>query len=200
MKELENIKAKISELENKKETLSTEIAELSQAVNDSFEDLLLGKVDDKTIDKAKEKYKSLTEELEKTEEYIQRAKAVRKKLAFEKFIPFAKEKRKKKLDGIQKRYDEKAQEVIVARNELLKQLAELGQIKNEVKGENAKFNNVMIELGESPDNYGSAINERKIHSPENYTKEFECLGLKVETQEIVYKDGNVPQWVAGDSQ
>lgn len=99
MKEFETIKTKIKELENKKESLSLELAELSKAIEQSFEDLLLGKVDEKTIDQAKAKFEAIQSDIVRNEEYIQRAKAVRKKLAAEKFIPFAKEKRQKASKG-----------------------------------------------------------------------------------------------------
>jgi len=200
MKELETIKAKISELENKKETLSTEIAELSQAINDSFEDLIQGKVDEKTLDKAKEKYKSLTTELEKTEEYIQRAIAVRKKLASEKFIPFAKERREKKIKEGQERYEKQADVVRQSIKNLLQEQAKLGQIRNEtVSKANNEFNDVMIALGENPDIYGLPIHEVTVIS-NGYTADKDAIGVNEKIQKSTYSSGKVPHWAAGDSE
>jgi len=197
VKELETIKNKIKELEDKKQTLSKELAELSQAIEDSFEDLLLGKVDEATIDAAKEKYEALSEKIKKTDEYLQRAKVVRKKLAVEKVIPFAKENRKKKLEEIQQRYDNQAEAVRKARNAFLQELAKLGKIKNEVGGINAEMNSILVDLGEKTETYGATIQEKPVISG-GWTDVADCLGIEELTQKQVYS-GNIPAWAEGDS-
>ncbi|MBY0098671.1 hypothetical protein [Mesobacillus maritimus] len=200
MREVETIKAKIEELESKKEQLSTELAALSEAIENSFEDLLLGKVDNKTIDQAKAKFEELQAEIVKTDEYIQRAKAVRKKLAREKLIPFAKQKRQKAAAEVQAKYNKQVEVVHGARVAFLEELAKLGRIKNEVGGINTEYSSLVNDIGEEVSYYDKAIlDERKVHSPENYTKEIDCIGLKVETQVSVYASGNVPNWGGGAS-
>src|SRR4051794_22566474 len=104
MSQFETIKTKLNELEAKRDQLSGELQELSQAINDSFEDLLLGKVDEKTIDQAKERFEAVQAEIVKNEDLIQRAIVVRKKLAREQVIPFAKEKRAKATATTQAKY------------------------------------------------------------------------------------------------
>lgn len=196
MKELETIKTKIGELEAKREALSAELGELSQAINDSFEDLLLGTVDEKTIDQAKEKFESLSAELAKTEEYIQRANAVRKKLAVEKFIPFAKGKRTERTAEIQAKYDEQIKAVHQARKAFLDELAALGKIRKEVGSANQEFNDIMRSIGEEPSVYGTAIQERAVIGGE-WTTEAKALGINENTQRQIYSSGNVPNTFGG---
>ncbi|MEG8975389.1 hypothetical protein U8Y98_01585 [Priestia megaterium] len=198
MKEIETIKSKIVELEAKNEELSAELEELSKAIESSVEDLLLGKVDEKTIDKAKEFYEAKTAELKKNEEYIQRAKAVRKKLAVEKFVPFAKENRKKRTKQVQDKYEEQAEVVLQAKKAFLQELAKLGQIKREVGSVNSEYNQTLKDMGEQPSVYGVAINEKPVFSPEGWTHEQDCLGVQELVQQRVYA-GIVPQWAADDS-
>jgi chromosome segregation ATPase len=195
MKEIETIKNKIVELESKKEALSAELQGLSQAINDSFEDLLLGKVEEKTIDQAKEKFESLSAEVQKTDEYIQRAKSVRKKLAFEKVIPFAKDKRQKAAAEIQSRYNDQIKAVHEARAAFLEQLAALGKIRNEVGGVNAEYSSLIADMGETSSPYGISIQERPIVSG-GWSKPSETLGLDEATQRQAYS-GVVPNGFKG---
>lgn len=198
MKELETIKTKIAELEAKKEALTAELGELSQAIHDSFEDLLLGKVDEATIDAAKGKFEALSAELTKTEEYIQRANAVRKQLAVAKFIPFAKENRQKRTAEIQAKYDEQIKAVHQARKAFLDELAALGKIRKEVSSANDEFNSIMRDIGEEPSAYGTAIQERAVIGGE-WTTEAAALGIKENTQRQIYSSGIVPNDFGGDS-
>jgi len=193
--QLEAVKSKIQELENKQDELTNQVIELTQAIEDSTEQLLLGIVSESDVEQAKVLLNDKKSELAETTELLQRAYAVRKKLAVEKFVPFAKEHREKRLKEIQSRYDNKVESVIAARNELLKQLAELGQIKNEIGNVNQEYNKTLFDLGIPTEKYGRTINERKVYSPKDYTPEELCLGLKTETQERAYSSGRVPAWV-----
>lgn len=195
MKALENIKSKISELENQKEVLQTEIAELSTAIEDSFEDLLLGRVDESTIDKAKDVYESKTKELQRVTELLERAKIARKKLAIEKIVPFARDNRQKKVAAIQAKYDKQIEAVRKARAAFLSELATLGKIKQEVGGVNQEFNDVLRDMGEQPHVYGAAISETVI-IPNGWTREKDATGASEDTQKQVYASGNVPSWAA----
>lgn len=196
--ELEAVKRKIAELETKKTELERQVSEITQAIENSIEDLLIGRVSEEDVENVKELLSEKQKELAETTELLQRAYAIKRKLAVEKFVPFAKERRKKKIEAIQERYDEQVQNVISARKKFLKELSELGRIKNEVSSVNGEFDATMYDLGEKPSIYGLNINERKIHSPMDYTKEELCIGLKVETQEQVYSNGKVPDWVGDE--
>ncbi|WEA43812.1 hypothetical protein [Priestia aryabhattai] len=199
MKEIDTIKSKIVELETKKEALTEELAELTKAIEDSFEDLLLGNVEEKTIDKAKAKFEELSAELKKNEEYIQRAKAVRKKLAVEKVIPFAKEKREKRQKEIQERYDKQVKVVHEARNAFLRELANLGQIRNEIGAVNSEYNQLLSDMGEAKTPYGSAIREVVV-IPNGFTTDEKATGINELIQKQTYSSGNVPSFTKeGDS-
>ncbi|MFE4522003.1 hypothetical protein ACFRCQ_07570 [Cytobacillus firmus] len=198
MKEIEAIKNKIVELETKKKELAAEIAEISKAIEDSFEDLLLGKVDEKTIDQAKELFEEKTEELRKTEEYIQRAKIARRKFAFEKVIPFAKDKREKQVQEAQKKYNDQVKNVHKARAAFLEELAKLGKVRGDVGKANSEFNQMLVDMGESPQQYGATLTEKPIVSG-GWTNEKECLGVAENVQKSVYSSGNIPQGFRGES-
>jgi len=199
MKEIDTIKSKIVELETKNEALTEELAELTKAIEDSFEDLLLGNVEEKTIDKAKAKFEELSAELKKNEEYIQRAKAVRKKLAVEKVIPFAKEKREKRQKEIQERYDKQVKVVHEARNAFLRELANLGQIRNEIGAVNSEYNQLLSDMGEAKTPYGSAIREVVV-IPNGFTTDEKATGINELIQKQTYSSGNVPSFTKeGDS-
>ena len=199
MKEIDTIKSKIVELETKNEALTEELAELTKAIEDSFEDLLLGNVEEKTIDKAKAKFEELSAELKKNEEYIQRAKAVRKKLAVEKVIPFAKEKREKRQKEIQERYDKQVKVVHEARNAFLRELANLGQIRNEIGAVNSEYNQLLSDMGEAKTPYGSAVREVVV-IPNGFTTDEKATGINELIQKQTYSSGNVPSFTKeGDS-
>lgn len=199
MKEIDTIKSKFVELETKNEALTEELAELTKAIEDSFEDLLLGNVEEKTIDKAKAKFEELSAELKKNEEYIQRTKAVRKKLAVEKVIPFAKEKREKRQKEIQERYDKQVKVVHEARNAFLRELENLGQIRNEIGAVNSEYNQLLSDMGEAKTPYGSAIREVVV-IPNGFTTDEKATGINELIQKQTYSSGNVPSFTKeGDS-
>ncbi|MGX6441864.1 hypothetical protein ACWM35_01355 [Neobacillus sp. K501] len=189
------VNERIKELESKKAAVQGEINEILTAVEKSIEAYALGEVDEKDVKKAEQLLQEKTKEIADLEEMIQRVKGVRKSVAIES-VPFVKEARKKKVEAIQKKYDSKIPEVIAARNEFLKQLAELGRIAKEVGGVNSEFNSIMVELGEKPSVYGSAIDERAVISG-GWTLEKDCLGVEENLQLRVYKSGVVPQEFGG---
>ena len=130
MKLLENekltkVNERLSELEAKKETIQSEINEILQAVEDSVQAYAMGEVSEEDVQKVEDLLQAKTDEIKKIDEMIQRVKGVRKAVALES-IPFVKEARAKKVEAIQKEYDKKVTEVIKARNEFLRKLAELG--------------------------------------------------------------------------
>lgn len=198
MKEIETIKSKINELEAKKEKLTEELSELSAAIEASFEDLIQGKVDEETIEKAKAFHEEKTSELAKTEEFLQRAKAARKKLALEKIVPFAKDKREKRKKEIQERYDKQVKAVHEARNAFLRELAKLGQIRNEIGNANNEYNQLMSDMGEATTPYGAAISETAVIS-QGWTTDDKATGVNENTQIMTYKSGNVPNFAKGEA-
>ncbi|MFE4047235.1 hypothetical protein [Priestia sp. YIM B13490] len=199
MKEIETIKSKIVELETKKEKLTEELGELSKAIEVNFEDLIQGKVDEETIEKAKAFNEEKASELAKTEEYIVRAKAARKKLAHEKMIPFAKQKREKRQKEIQERYDKQVKAVHEARNAFLRELANLGQIRNEIGAVNSEYNQLLSDMGEGKTPYGSAIREVVV-IPNGFTPDDKATGINELIQKQTYSSGNVPAFAKyGDS-
>ncbi|MGP4073971.1 hypothetical protein ACTWQB_15695 [Piscibacillus sp. B03] len=192
--ELKAVKNKIQELESKKSKVFSEIQEIKDTIDESIEYLLIGKISEEDIEKAKNLLEEKEEELKETDSMLQKAYQARNKLAREKFIPFAKERRKKNIQEIQTKYDRKIQDVQKARNEFLKQLAELGQIKQEVGKANDEFNSVLNELGLESETYGSTIKERVV-VPIRFTSDKDAIGVKEQVQKQTYSSGNVPHWV-----
>ncbi len=189
---LTKVNERLQELEARKESLQNEVNEILEAVENSIESYALGEVDDKDVEKVKALLESKTKEIEDVDEMIAKIKAVRKSVVVE-TIPFVKEARQKKVANIQKEYNEKTKEVIEARNEFLRKLAELGTIKDKVGEANAEFNAVMVEMGEQPSVYGAALNEVPVISG-GYTLAKDCLGVEESVQKEAYK-GNLPDWV-----
>jgi DNA repair exonuclease SbcCD ATPase subunit len=192
---LTKVNERIKELEDKKAALQSEMNEILEAIEKTIESYALGDVDEQDVEKAKELLEVKTNEIKEIDELIQRVKAVRKSVALES-VPFVKEARAKKVEAIQKRYDEQATKVIEARNAFLRELAELGRVAKEVGSVNAEFNNVMRELGEQPARFGAAINERTIISG-GWTREEDCLGVEENLQKQVYKSGVIPKLFGG---
>ncbi|PRS16526.1 hypothetical protein C6W27_08990 [Bacillus paralicheniformis] len=190
---LKKVNERLSELTEKRESLQNEVNEILQAVEDSVQSYALGEVSEEDVQKAEQLLQEKTEEIKKTDEMIQRVQSIRKSVAVES-IPLVKEQRRKKVEKIQSKYDKKAAEVIEARNEFLRKLGELGDMKKEVGNVNNEFNSVMVELGENPSAYGAALNEHLVIFERNVTKEADCLGLTEQIQKATYKSGNVPNF------
>ncbi|MGD6841248.1 hypothetical protein ACQCVH_01900 [Bacillus infantis] len=191
--ELEAVKSKIAELEAKKKELERQVVEITQAIENSIEDLLIGRVSEEDVENVKELLNDKQKELSKTTELLERAYAIKKKLAVEKFVPFAKERRKKKIADIQERYDEQVEVVRKAIRNLLHEQAKLGQIKAEIGEANAEYNETLSKLGLPTETYGSMINEIVV-IPEGITKDEDAIGIKEKIQKETYKSGNVPKW------
>lgn len=189
---LTKVNERLSELEAKKETLQNEVNEILEVVESSIEAYALGEVEEKDVEKVKALLEAKTKEIEEIEEMIAKVKVVRESVVVE-TIPFVKEARQKKIEKIQKEYDDKAKEVIEARNEFLRKLAELGTIKNKIGEANNEYNAIMIGMGEKPSIYGSAINEITLISG-GYTLEKDCLGVEEIVQKQIYA-GNIPSWI-----
>lgn len=194
MKELEAVKSKIEELETKQSELTNAVIELTQAIDESVEQLLVGVVSEEDVEQAKELLSEKQEELAKTTELLQRAYAVKKRLAVEKFIPFAKERREKKIADIQDRYDKQVKVVREAVRNLLREQAKLGQIKSEIGEANAEFNKTLSDLDLPTETYGKAINEIVV-IPNGYTIDKDAIGVNEQIQKATYSSGIVPHWV-----
>jgi DNA repair exonuclease SbcCD ATPase subunit len=194
---LSKVNERLKELEAKKEAVQSEVNEIIEALSETDKRYSFGEIDLKDVKKAEQLLQAKTKEIADLEEMIQRVKGVRKSVAIES-VPFVKEARAKKIEAIQKNYDSKVSEVITARNEFLKHLAELGRIAKEVGGVNSEFNSIMVELGENPSVYGSAINEKPVISG-GYTAAEVCLGVEENIQKQIYNSGIVPNGFGGSN-
>ncbi|AQX56043.1 hypothetical protein [Priestia flexa] len=192
---LEKVNEQLTKLESKRNDIVKSIEEMEAALEQTVELFALGEISQKDIEEAHDFLKVRRQELADVERMIAKVSQVRKKVAIE-TIPFVKEQRRKKVEAIQKKYDLKISKVIEAKNAFLRELAELGTIRNEVGSANNEFNDVMIEIGENPSQYGEVLNERKVFSPQGFTSEADCLGIKEDVQKQAYS-GNVPSWVGG---
>lgn len=190
---VDKINEQMKKLEDKKTEIEKAISDMETALDQTVELYALGEITDKDVEEAHDFLKARRAELLDVERMIQRVASVRRKAAIES-LPFVKDAKAKKLEKIQSEYDKKVESVFTARNEFLKELAELGQIKSKVNSVNNEFNDIMTELGETPSIYGGVINERKLYSPEGFTNEADCLGIKEERQKRAYS-GELPNWV-----
>lgn len=192
---LTKVNKRVVELESNIEKIQGEIDEILQTLADNQEAFALGEISEKDLQKIEEILKEKKAEIERNSELIQQVKDVRKKVAFES-IPFVKEAREKKVASLQKEYDKKVKEVHEARNEFIRQLAELGRINNMTNDVTEEYRIAMNKLGEKqPSLWGGAINEITVIS-RGWTQESKCLGVEESRQKQIYSSGEIPTWAS----
>lgn len=194
---LDKVNEKIEEATLKAEKLQSEIDEINLALTQTFELYAVGDIDEADVQAAEKLLHEKKTKLASTIEMIGKLKAVRKPIAVES-IPFVKEARAKKTEAIQKKYDDQVKNVHKARAAFLEELAALGRIKSEVSSINVEYNDLMVEMGESPTVYGAAINETAVISG-GFTSPHKALGVDEITQKQTYTSGSVPKDYRGDS-
>lgn len=192
---LDNVNEKLKELQQKRQTLSDEISNIQQTLDETFNYFAQGKVTDEQIEQANELLREKQEEYKQNEQYIAKVEDVRKKTRFES-IPFLREQQRKKSEEIQKRYDEKLSVIEQKRNEYIRELAQLGEIVQESSSVTNEFNETVKTLGGKHLADGT-LDEKKLFSG-GFTPEAETLGLKEQTQKDVLRSAKTPSFAKED--
>ncbi|TRM10341.1 hypothetical protein FH966_00625 [Lentibacillus cibarius] len=184
---LQNVNSRLVELKEKRESLANEIEEIQTAMNDTFESYAVGTIEAEDVRKAEKLLREKKDEYKQNEEMISKVEAVKTEVKKES-VPYYKEMRQKKLQDVQKRYDDKVQDVHEARNEFLRQLNELGQIKKEANRANTEYNNVMADIGEESNPYLTGIQEKPfIKGSLGVVKDNETIGVREDVQRQAYE-------------
>ncbi|AXI31460.1 hypothetical protein CIB87_21340 [Priestia megaterium] len=187
---LEAINQRLEELETELSE-TTAMLETAQGNYTSIvEAVAISKLSKKDLKAVDVEMKRLRDDVTDLENQIAIVKEFKRKAALEE-LPLIREIKRKKIQAVQKAYDQQAEVIQKKRDELLVELGKLAAIKAKVGGINAEAKQALQGV-EGITELSHNVNERHVIAPIN--RESEGLGISENVQRLA-ANGSLPSWL-----
>ncbi|WP_243549972.1 hypothetical protein [Priestia megaterium] len=187
---LEAINQRLNELETELSETTTMLETAQGNYKSIVEAVAIGKLSKKDLKAVDVEMKRLRDDVTDLTNQIAIVKEFKRKATLEE-LPLIREIKRKKIQAVQKAYDQQAEVIQKKRDELLVELGKLAAIKSKVGGINAEAK-AALEGVEGITELSHNIRELHVIAPVN--REFEGVGIS-ENMQRQAANGSFPSWI-----